>query len=168
MNYGTIKKTDIADGLGVRVSLFVSGCRIHCKNCHNQITWDFNFGKKFTSETEAEILDALRPPHISGLTVLGGEPFEEENQEMLAPFLEKVKAEFPQKTIWCYTGYLYDKDLLPADGKKHTPFTNRMLSCIDVLVDGPYIESLKDLTLNFRGSRNQRIINLTENRLMKL
>ncbi|MBO6220243.1 MAG: anaerobic ribonucleoside-triphosphate reductase activating protein [Treponema sp.] len=168
MYYGTIKKTDIANGLGVRVSLFVSGCRNHCKGCHNQITWDFKFGNIFTEMTEMEILEALAPSYIDGLTVLGGEPFEEENQEVLAPFLETVKKAFPKKNIWCYTGYLYDKDLLPADGRKHTAFTNRMLACIDVLVDGPYIESQRDLTLNFRGSRNQRIIDLEHNCLMKL
>lgn len=168
MNYGTIKKIDIADGLGVRVSLFVSGCRNHCKGCHNQITWDFNFGQEFTENTEAEILEALKPYHIAGLTVLGGEPFEEENQEILAPFLEKVKSTYPEKNIWCYTGYIYDKDILPQDGRKHTAFTNRMLSSIDILVDGPYIESLKDLTLKFRGSSNQRIIDLTNNCLLKL
>ena len=168
MYYGTIKKTDIANGLGVRVSLFVSGCRNHCKGCHNQITWDFKFGNIFTEMTEMEILEALSPSYIDGLTVLGGEPFEEENQEVLAPFLERVKQAYPNKNIWCYSGYLYDKDLLPADGRKHTPFTNRMLACIDVLVDGPFIESQKDLTLNFRGSRNQRIITLKENCLMKL
>lgn len=168
MNYGVIKKVDIADGLGVRVSLFVSGCRIHCKGCHNQITWDFNFGKTFTKETEDEIIEALKPAHIAGLTVLGGEPFEEENQEVLTPFLERVKKELPSKSIWCYTGYLYDKDLLPQDGKKHTAFTNRMLACINVLIDGPFVESLRDLTLNFRGSRNQRIIDLEHNCLMKL
>lgn len=168
MNYGTIKKTDIANGLGVRVSLFVSGCRNHCKGCFNQITWDFNFGNLFTEMTEMEILDALQPDYINGLTVLGGEPFEEENQEVLAPFLETVKKAFPKKNIWCYTGYIYDKDLLPQDGRKHTAFTNRMLACIDVLVDGPFVESLKDLTLNFRGSRNQRIIDLKNNCLLKL
>lgn len=168
MNYGIIKKIDIADGLGVRVSLFVSGCRIHCKGCHNQITWDFAFGKPFTSETEDEIIEALKPAHIAGLTVLGGEPFEEENQEVLTPFLERVKKEFPKKNIWCYTGYLYDKDLLPSDGKKHTPYTNRMLACINILIDGPFIENQKDLTLNFRGSRNQRIIDLEHNCLLKL
>ncbi len=168
MNYGVIKKVDIADGLGVRVSLFVSGCRVHCKGCHNVITWDFNFGKPFTKETEDEIIEALRPSHIAGLTVLGGEPFEEENQEVLAPFLERVKIELPNKNIWCYTGYLYDKDLLPQDGKKHTAFTNRMLACINVLIDGPFVESLRDLTLNFRGSRNQRIIDLEHNCLLKL
>lgn len=168
MNYGVIKKVDIADGLGVRVSLFVSGCRIHCKGCHNQITWDFNFGKPFTKETEDEIIEALKPDHIAGLTVLGGEPFEEENQEVLTPFLERVKKELPSKSIWCYTGYLYDKDLLPQDGKKHTAFTNRMLSCINILIDGPFVETLRDLTLNFRGSRNQRIIDLEHNCLLKL
>ena len=168
MKYGVIKKVDIADGLGVRVSLFVSGCRIHCKGCHNQITWDFNFGKPFTKETEDEIIEALKPDHIAGLTVLGGEPFEEENQEVLTPFLERVKKELPSKSIWCYTGYLYDKDLLPQDGKKHTAFTNRMLSCINILIDGPFVETLRDLTLNFRGSRNQRIIDLEHNCLLKL
>lgn len=168
MNYGIIKKTDIADGLGVRVSLFVSGCRIHCKGCHNQITWDFNFGKPFTSETEDEIIAALAPEYIKGLTVLGGEPFEEENQAVLAPFLEKVRAKYPDKDIWCYSGYLYDKDLLPRDGRKHTPFTMRMLSCIDVLIDGPYVEGLKNLALNFRGSSNQRIIDLRHNCLLSL
>ena len=168
MNYGTIKKVDIADGLGVRVSLFVSGCRVRCKNCQNQITWDFGFGKPFTKETEDEILEYLKPEYIQGLTVLGGEPFEPENQEALAPFLERVKKTYPNKNIWCYTGYLYDKDLLPKYGKKYTPFTNRMLSCIDILVDGPFIESQKDLTLNYRGSSNQRIIDLAHNCLLKL
>ncbi len=168
MNYGAIKKIDIADGLGVRVSIFVSGCRIHCKGCHNQITWDFCFGKKFTKETEDEIIEALKPSYISGLTVLGGEPFEEENQEVLTPFLERVRSIYPQKNIWCFTGYLYDRDLLPQKGKKHTVYTSRMLACIDVLVDGPFIESLRDLTLKFRGSRNQRIINLRDNCLMNL
>lgn len=164
MNYAEIKKIDIADGLGVRVSLFVSGCRNHCKGCQNEITWDFNYGKKFTEETEQEIIESLKFSHINGLTVLGGEPFEEENQEILAPFLEKVKKLYPEKNIWAYTGYIYDKDLLPEGGRKHTPFTDRMLACIDVLVDGPFIESLKDLTLDFRGSSNQRIINLAETR----
>lgn len=168
MNYGIIKKVDIADGLGVRVSLFVSGCRVHCKHCQNQITWDFNFGKPFTKETEDEIIKDLAPEFIQGLSVLGGEPFEPENQEALVNFLERVKNTYPKKNIWCYTGYIYDKDLLPKDGKKHTPFTNRMLACIDILVDGPFVESLKDLTLNYRGSSNQRIIDLTNNRLLKL
>ncbi len=159
MNYGTIKKNDIANGLGVRVSLFVSGCRNHCKGCFNECTWDFSFGKPFTSEVEDEILKALEPAHISGLSVLGGEPFEEENQETLAPFLEKVRKTFPQKNIWCYTGYVLDRDLCEG-GKKYTPFTARLLSAIDVLVDGPFIEAERDLTLNFRGSKNQRILDI--------
>lgn len=162
MNYGAIKKFDIADGLGVRVSLFVSGCRNHCPGCQNQETWDFAFGKQFTPETEREILDALAPDYIEGLTVLGGEPFEEENQRVLAPFLEKVRAAYPYKDIWCYTGYVYEKDLQAADGLKRCEVTGRMLACIDVLVDGPYIESQRDLTLDFRGSSNQRILYLRE------
>ncbi|MDE5614292.1 MAG: anaerobic ribonucleoside-triphosphate reductase activating protein [Treponemataceae bacterium] len=161
MHYGTIKKFDIADGLGVRVSLFVSGCRNHCAGCQNRETWDFAFGRQFTPETEREILDALAPDYIAGLTVLGGEPFEPENQHTLAPFLEKVRATYPQKTIWCYTGYRYEKDLLAPDGRKRCDATDRMLACIDVLVDGPYIESLRDLSLDFRGSSNQRILHLT-------
>jgi len=160
MYYGEIKKTDIADGEGVRVSLFVSGCRIHCKGCFNPMTWDFCYGKLFTEETEKEILEALGKEYISGLTVLGGEPFEEDNQRILVPFLEKVRAAYPQKTIWCYTGYVYDVDLLPEKGKKHIEVTEKMLSLIDVLVDGPFIIEEKDPTLAFRGSRNQRILRL--------
>ena len=164
MNFGAIKKFDIADGLGVRVSLFVSGCRNHCKGCQNPETWDFAYGKQFTPETEREILEALAPDYIAGLTVLGGEPFEEENQRVLAPFLEKVKSTYPQKDFWCYTGYVYEKDLLAANGKKHCDVTDRMLSAIDTLVDGPYIEDLRDLSLDFRGSSNQRILHLRENK----
>ncbi len=162
MFYGEIKKTDIADGTGVRVSLFVSGCRIHCPGCFNAKTWDFMFGKIFTKDTEDEILEALDKPYISGLTVLGGEPFEEENQKVLAPFLRRVRSTLPQKTIWCYTGYLYDVDLLPETGKKHTQYTNDMLSCIDTLVDGPFVLAKKDISLVFRGSANQRILHLTD------
>lgn len=162
MNYGEIKKTDIANGDGVRVTLFVSGCRVHCPGCFNKQTWDFCYGNTFTLQTEEEILCALKPDYISGLTVLGGEPFEPENQTELAPFLEKVRAAFPDKTIWCYTGYNYDTDIKNPEGKKHTPFTDRMLSCIDVLVDGPFVAEQKDISLKFRGSKNQRIINLKE------
>lgn len=157
MNYGEIKKTDIANGEGVRVSLFVSGCRIHCKGCFNAMTWDFGFGSPFTANTEDEIIEALKPDYIAGLTVLGGEPFEPENQAVLAPFMEKVRKIYPNKTIWCYTGYVLEEDLLPETGRKHTEFTNRMLSCIETLVDGPFIQEEKDLSLQFRGSRNQRI-----------
>ena len=164
MYYGEIKKMDIANGLGVRVSLFVSGCRNRCPGCFNSCTWNFNYGKEFTADTEKEILDAMALPYIKGLTVLGGEPFEEENQRVLAPFLEKVKAAFPQKNIWCYSGYVYDVDIRPFNGRKHCEVTDRMLACIDVLVDGPYVEALRDITLNFRGSRNQRILWLKEDR----
>ncbi len=162
MNYGTIKKYDIADGLGVRVSLFVSGCRVHCPGCQNHVTWDFDYGQEFTAESEKEILEALSAPQISGFSLLGGEPFEPENQEVLAPLLEKIKKAYPQKDIWCWTGYIYDRDILPPDGKKHTAYTDRMLACIDTLVDGPFIIEERDLTLNFRGSRNQRILKIHE------
>ncbi len=160
MNYGEIKKIDIANGDGVRVSLYVSGCRVHCPGCFNKCTWDFNYGKAFSLDTENEIIEALSKDFISGLTVLGGEPFEIENQKVLTPFLKKVKDIFPYKTIWCYTGYLYDKDILPKDGKRHCDCTDEFLSFIDVLIDGPFVQELKDISLQFRGSTNQRILKL--------
>ena len=163
MYYGTIKKTDIANGDGVRVSLFVSGCRRHCKGCFNSQTWDFCYGTPFTDKTEEEILSALEPSYIAGLTILGGEPFEQENQEVLSEFLAKVKNAYPNKTIWCYTGYVYDEDILPENGQKHCKFTKKMLKNIDTLVDGPFIEEKKNIMLQFRGSENQRIINLKQN-----
>ena len=153
MNYGNIKECDIADGPGVRVSLFVSGCRHHCKGCFNKETWDFDYGMPYTKETEDEIIRLLAPSYIQGLTLLGGEPFEPENQKELAGLLKRVRETYPDKDIWCYTGYLYDVDL-------HTEVTEEMLSYIDVLVDGEFIEEEKDVTLVFRGSRNQRIIEL--------
>lgn len=159
MNYGAIKKTDVADGSGVRVSLFVSGCRNHCPGCFQPETWDFDYGKPFTQETENEILKALEPSFIAGFSLLGGEPFEPENQEVLAPFLEKIKQKFPQKNIWCWTGYILEKDLYPGC-PKYTEFTDRMLENIDVLVDGPFIQEQRNLMLEFRGSENQRIIKL--------
>lgn len=162
MYYGNIKKIDIADGDGVRVSLFVSGCRNCCKGCFQPETWDFKYGTEFTQETENQILEFLRPSYISGLTVLGGEPFEEENQRILAPFLRKVKETYPSKTIWCYTGYVLEKDLLPEDGRKHCEATGEMLKYIDILVDGPFIEEQKNISLKFRGSENQRILKLRE------
>ena len=162
MYYGNIKKIDIADGDGVRVSLFVSGCRNYCKGCFQPETWDFKYGTEFTQETENQILEFLRPSYISGLTVLGGEPFEEENQRILAPFLRKVKETYPSKTIWCYTGYVLEKDLLPEDGRKHCEATGEMLKYIDILVDGPFIEEQKNISLKFRGSENQRILKLKE------
>ena len=157
MNYGTIKKNDIANGVGVRVSLVVSGCTHHCPGCFNEEAWDFGFGKPFTGETEEEILDALAPDYIEGLTLLGGEPFEPENQKALVPFLEKVRERYPQKNLWCYTGYTLEQDLL---SRARCGYTDRMLSMIDVLVDGRFVEALKDISLPFRGSSNQRILNL--------
>lgn len=161
MHYGNIKKIDVADGEGVRVSLFVSGCRNACPGCFNPETWNFKFGKEFTDETEDEIIQALKPEHIQGFSLLGGEPFEEENQKVLAPFLEKLKTIYPEKDIWCWTGYILDKDLQSGQ-RKHTEYTDRMLKCIDVLVDGPFIQEKKNLMLEFRGSENQRIIRLHE------
>ena len=161
MNYATIKNYDIADGSGVRVSLFVSGCRHHCKGCFNAETWDFHFGQPYTKETQAEILDYLKPDYIQGFTLLGGEPFEPENQVELVHLLREIRQTYPKKDIWCYTGYLYDVDLIKG-GKVFTDVTQEMLSYIDVLVDGEFIEAEKDLSLEFRGSRNQRIIDLRE------
>ena len=159
MNYCNIKEYDIADGEGVRLTLFVSGCRNHCKGCFQPETWDFNYGKEFTEEVENNILEKLSNWCYDGLTLLGGDPFEPENQKVLNPFLKKVKNEFPLKNIWCYTGYIYDKDLVDG-GKKYNDDTLDILSNIDVLVDGPFIEELKDITLKFRGSSNQRLIYL--------
>lgn len=159
MHYGNIKECDIADGPGVRVSLFVSGCRHHCKGCFNPETWDFGYGEPFTEETQETILRLLAPGYIQGFTLLGGEPFEPENQRELVGILKRIKEEYPQKDIWCYSGYLYDVDLAEG-GSVHTEVTDEMLSYIDVLVDGEFVEELKDVTLVFRGSSNQRIIEL--------
>lgn len=157
MYYGNIKECDIADGPGVRVSLFVSGCRHHCKGCFNSETWDFGYGQPYTKETEEKIIRLLAPTYIQGFTLLGGEPFEPENQKELVGLLRRIRDTYPNKDIWCYTGYLYDVDL-PEGGKVHTEVTDEMLSYIDVLVDGEFVEALKDVTLVFRGSSNQRII----------
>lgn len=162
MYYSEIKKCDIADGTGVRSTLFVSGCRNHCEGCFQPETWDFCHGKVFDENAEEELLESLEPGYIAGLTLLGGDPFEEENQEGLIGFLRKVRERFPQKNIWAYTGYLYE-DLLPG-GRKHTAVTDEMLSYIDILVDGPFVLSQKNLLLKFRGSENQRIIDMNETR----
>lgn len=159
MYYGEIKNCDIANGIGVRVSLFVSGCTHHCKNCFNPQTWDFNFGKEFTDETENEIIKMLEPDYITGLTVLGGEPFEPSNQQRLLPFLKRVKAKYPTKTIWIYSGYLFDEELL-KESRARCEYTDEILSLTDVLVDGEFVEELKNITLLFRGSANQRIIDV--------
>lgn len=161
MYYGNIKKYDIANGQGVRVTLFVSGCTNHCKNCFQPETWDFNYGKPYTKETEQEILEALKPTYIQGLTLLGGEPFEPENQRELVKLLKTVKETYPEKNIWSFTGFILDQDLLDG-GRKHCEVTDEMLSYIDILVDGPFIEEQKDISLKFRGSKNQRIIDLKE------
>jgi anaerobic ribonucleoside-triphosphate reductase activating protein len=157
MYYGAIKYNDIANGEGIRTSLFVSGCRLKCKDCFNTATWAFDHGHPFTGDVENQILKSLQPGHVSGLTVLGGEPMEEENQAGLLPFLKKVKEAFPSKNIWLYSGYLHDVDLVPG-GRKHTPYTDEILSLIDVMVDGPFVSELKDITLKFRGSSNQRLL----------
>lgn len=161
MNYAEIKNFDIANGLGVRVSLFVSGCTHHCKNCFNQMTWDFKYGKEFTKEVEDLIIDYLKPEHITGLSLLGGEPMEPSNQRALVSFVRRVKETYPQKDIWCYTGYLFDRELL-QESRARCEVTDELLSYIDVLVDGKFVEELKDLSLKFRGSSNQRIINVPE------
>lgn len=161
MYYGNIKRFDVADGEGVRVSLFVSGCRNCCPGCFQPETWKFDFGKEFTKDTEEEIIEALKPHHIQGLSVLGGEPFEEENQAVLAPFLEKIKSTFPKKDIWCWTGYVLDRDLQEG-GRKHTEYTDRILKCLDVLVDGPFVLAKRNLMLKFRGSENQRLLRLKD------
>lgn len=163
MNYAGIKYCDIANGTGCRTTLFVSGCRNACRGCFQPQTWAFDYGEEFDAKIQQEILDSLAPAYVQGLTLLGGEPFEEENQEELVPFLRRVKEQYPGKNIWAFTGYLYDRDLQPG-GRKHTPWTDEMLSMIDVLVDGPFVLEEKDITLKFRGSRNQRIIDLATTR----
>lgn len=161
MNYCEIKNCDIANGRGVRVTLFVSGCRNHCKGCFQPETWDFNFGEHFTEEVENQILEMLEPSYIDGLTLLGGDPFEPENQRDLINFLRRVKSSFPRKNIWCYTGYTYET--LKTEGShQRCEVTDEMLSMIDTLVDGPFVEELKDISLAFRGSSNQRILDLNE------
>ncbi|MBQ8164665.1 MAG: anaerobic ribonucleoside-triphosphate reductase activating protein [Clostridia bacterium] len=159
MNYANIKKRDIANGTGVRVSLFVSGCTHHCEGCFNSETWSFNYGDPFTEDVENEVIEALTPSYMTGLSLLGGEPFEPVNQKGLLNLLRRVKKELPQKTIWCYTGYTFDKDLIPG-GRVHCEATDEMLSMIDVLVDGKFMQDLYDISLKFRGSSNQRIIDV--------
>lgn len=159
MNYGNIKHYDIADGEGVRVTLFVSGCTNCCPGCFQPETWDFNYGKPYTKETEQEILEALKPGYIQGLTLLGGEPFEPENQRELVHLLKKVKVTYPDKDIWSYTGFILDQDLLEG-GRRYCEVTDEMLSYIDVLVDGPFKQEQKNISLAFRGSENQRVIDL--------
>ena len=159
MNYATVKYNDIANGLGIRTSLFVSGCTHFCKGCFNSEAWDFNYGKPFDIEIENQIINSLKSDFCDGLSLLGGEPFEPKNQEALLPFLERVKKEVPNKNVWCYTGYLFDEELL-KDSRAKTPNTLKMLKLIDVLVDGKFIEEQKNISLRFKGSENQRIIDV--------
>ncbi len=159
MYYGEIKFCDIANGPGVRTSLFVSGCTHHCQNCFNEMTWDFHYGQPYTQETEDRIVESLMPPYIKGLTILGGEPMEHVNQQGILPLILRVREQLPNKTIWVYTGYTYETDLL---GKmcKEWDETMKILKNIDVLVDGEFVQDLKNLSLRFRGSSNQRIIDV--------
>lgn len=158
MHYATIKNYDIANGPGVRVSLFVSGCTHHCKGCFNEIAWDFEYGQPFTQETIGMILEMLKPDYIKGITILGGEPFEPQNQGAVVELLRAIKKAYPQKSIWAYSGYLYEKIASGTLGDGR--IANEFLSYLDVLVDGPFIEEKKNLNLRFRGSENQRLINV--------
>ena len=160
MYYGELKKFDIADGYGVRTTLFVSGCTNRCPGCFQPQTWDFEYGKPFTREVEDDIIESLRPYYVNGLTLLGGEPFEPENQRALVPFMRRVKKEFPDKDIWCFTGFTLDGELQKDGSHPRCEVTDEMLSMIDVLVDGRFVLELKDISLRFRGSSNQRLIDL--------
>ncbi len=163
MYYGNIKNCDIADGEGVRVTLFVSGCTNRCKGCFQPETWDFCYGQPFTEETEEKILSMLKPDYINGLTLLGGDPFEPENQRALLPFVKRVREAFPKKNIWAYTGFTYE-ELKTEGSHPRCEVTDELLSQIDILVDGRFMEEFRDITLKFRGSRNQRILDLNETR----
>ncbi|MBP3684293.1 MAG: anaerobic ribonucleoside-triphosphate reductase activating protein [Oscillospiraceae bacterium] len=156
MNYATIKNCDIANGPGVRVSLFVSGCTHRCPGCFNEVAWDFDYGEPFTQEVMDRILAMLRPPYVRGLTLLGGEPFEPQNQGPIVELLRRIRKELPEKSIWAFSGYLFDKDILSG----RLGDTSEYLSYLDVLVDGPFIEAKKNLSLRFRGSENQRLIDV--------
>ena len=158
MNYATIKNCDIANGPGVRISLFVSGCTHHCKGCFNEVAWDFDYGEPFTQQTIRTILDMMKPGYIKGLTLLGGEPFEPENQGPIVELLRQVKKAYPQKSIWAFSGYLYEK--ITSHTLGDWAVTQDFLSYLDVLVDGPFVEEKKNLALRFRGSENQRLIDM--------
>ena len=162
MNYANIKTYSIENGTGVRVSLFVSGCTHHCKDCFNEQAWDFGYGIPFTEDTENAVIEALAPDYMAGITLLGGEPMEPVNQRGLLPLLKRIRKELPQKTVWAYTGYVYE-DLLEG-GRAHCEVTEELLSLCDILVDGPFIAEKKNISLRFRGSENQRIIDLKATR----
>ena len=162
MNFATIKKRDIADGPGVRVSLFVSGCTHRCEGCFNEIAWDFDYGAPFTGAVQQELLEALAPDYVQGLTLLGGEPFEPQNQRALLPFLKRVREVFPKKNIWCYSGYTLEQ--LQGESRARCEVTDEMLSMLDVLVDGRFVLAKKNIRLRFRGSENQRLIDMNKTR----
>lgn len=159
VRYGAVKYCDIANGAGVRTSLFVSGCTHRCKGCFQPETWDFSYGREFDDDVAAQVLESLAPGYVAGLTVLGGEPMEPENQAVLEPFLRRVRREAPGKSIWLYTGDVFE-DLVDPRSSRHTAHTDGLLACLDVMVDGPFVQELKDITLRFRGSSNQRIIDV--------
>ena len=161
MNYASIKRMDVANGPGIRMSLFVSGCTHYCKNCFNKEAWDFNYGEPFTQKEIDYIIDYVSGEHIAGLTILGGEPFEHSNQQGILPLLRQFRAKLPDKSIWCFTGYDYEKDILGRMIKEYDE-TKEILSYIDVLVDGEFVEELKNLNLKFKGSSNQRTIMVQE------
>ena len=161
MNYADIRPIDVANGPGIRVSLFVSGCTHACPGCFNPEAWDFQYGTPFGEEQEQAILDAMEKSYIKGLSLLGGEPFHPNNQKTVLELVKKVRAQYPQKDIWCYSGYLYDSDMQPG-GRVYTEHTQEILKCLDVLVDGEFVEAEKDLTLVFRGSSNQRLLKLKD------
>jgi anaerobic ribonucleoside-triphosphate reductase activating protein len=164
MNYGTIKTCDIANGPGVRTSLFVSGCTHHCKGCFQPETWNFDYGTPYTEETQTILLDSLKPSFVKGFTVLGGEPFEPANQRVLVKLLKKIREQYPKLSIWVYTGYLYEElvGFEEGTGRARCEVTDEMLSYLEGLVDGEFMEDKKDISLSFRGSSNQRVINVQE------
>lgn len=162
MRYGSIKKCDIANGIGVRTVLFVSGCTHHCKGCFQPETWDFSYGEPYTKATEEEILDSLRPSYVNGLTLLGGEPFEPQNQRVLVGLLRRVRRELPEKTIWSFSGYTWEE--LTGESRARCEVTDEMLSMLDVLVDGEFVEEKRNISLRFRGSENQRLIDVPKTR----
>ena len=163
MHYGEILIADCANGVGIRVSLFVSGCTNHCKGCFQPQTWDFNYGMEYTQETEGFIISEVSKPYYQGLTILGGEPMEPENQRELVKLIRRMRKECPDKDIWMYSGFTVNEDLIPG-GRKYIEVTDEILGNIDILVDGKFEEDLKDISLKFRGSRNQRIIDMKKSK----
>ena len=162
MHVGEVMTADVANGEGMRVSVFVSGCRNHCKGCFQPQTWDFNYGREYTPEIEQFIIDELSKSYYDGITILGGDPMEPENQEPVLRLLRRIKKEIPDKNVWAYTGYVYDRDLVPGGKRFVDGVTRELLESIDILIDGRFVEELKNLMLNFRGSSNQRIIKMKE------